>query len=131
MDARDTETLHDLLRRRGGFGHREHLELAWLYLERHRLAEAEGAMEAALRWVAERHGAPERYHDTLTRAWVRLVAVHRDMHAAGSFDAFIEASGGLLDRRLLDGHYTADRLAGDAARHGWVAPDVRPLPALA
>jgi len=125
------ETLHDLLRRGGGFGHREHLELAWLYLERHPPAEAEGAMEAALRWVAERHGAPERYHDTLTRAWVRLVSVHRTRHPAASFDAFIGANAGLLDRRLLDGHYSADRLAGEAARRGWIAPDVRPLPVVA
>ena len=32
MREQDALALHDLVERRGRFGHREHLELAWTYL---------------------------------------------------------------------------------------------------
>ena len=80
-------------------------------------------MAAAIRHVAELHGAPDRYHDTITRSWVKLVALHRDASEAGSFDEFITGNQGLLDRRLLDRHYSAAVLHSDAARAGSVAPD--------
>ena len=53
---------------------------------------------------------PERYHETMTRAWFELVA-----HAAGA----------LLDRRLLERYYSQAVL--ESGRDRWVEPDLRPL----
>lgn len=121
--------LHRILKERGAFGHREHLELAFACLECHTVAEAETEMADAIRYVARLHGAADRYHDTITRSWVRLVALHRAADAEESaFEAFLSGNAGLLDKTLLTRHYSAELLASDRARASWVAPDLRPLP---
>ncbi len=60
IDERDLGILDGIVRARGGFGHREHLELAWSYLSRYDLDEAQPAMVAALRHIATAHGMPAR-----------------------------------------------------------------------
>ena len=125
------EPLHTVLSRGDGFGHREHLELAWRYLDALPVAEAQQAMSQAIRHLAAAHGAPDRYHATLTEAWVRLVAVHRAWTQAGSFSEFIADNDRLLDRHLLDHHYSPALMRSEGARRGFVAPDLRALPALA
>jgi hypothetical protein len=127
MRPRDLHILRGILAR-GRFGHREHLELAWSYLGQYDADAAREAMTSAIREVAASHGAPDRYHDTITRSWLHLVAIHRSASAASSFDEFIADNGGLLDRHLLSRHYSEERIASDAARAGWVDPDLRPLP---
>lgn len=128
MDDRGEELLHQIVSARGGFGHREHLELAWNYLAEYPDTTAETMMASAIRALARGHGALDRYHETMTRSWVRLVAIHRGAGEASSFEDFIEANDGLLDRGLLQRHYSPDLLWSDRARGGWVAPDLRPLP---
>jgi hypothetical protein len=128
VEPRDRETLERIVRARGGFSHREHLELTWTYLDRYPLERAYQAVAAAIRHLARMHGAPDRYHETITRAWVRLVAVHRSWQPGGSFDEFIAAYPRLLDRALLDHHYSKERLMAPAARGAWTEPDLRPLP---
>jgi hypothetical protein len=66
--------------------------------------------------------------ETLTLAWVRLVAAHMVSCDAGSFEEFIAANPGLLDRQLPDRHFSTEVLWGDRARHEWVEPDLLPLP---
>lgn len=116
---------------RGGFGHREHLELAWSYLQMYDVPEASEAMAAAIRHLARQHGAEQKYHETMTRAWVRLVAVHHQRWGAQHFDAFLERNPDLLDRALIRHFYSSDLLDGDRARAAWTDPDLRELPALA
>jgi hypothetical protein len=131
MDERDLQTLERILHQRGGFSHREHLELVWNYLDRYDADAARDAVAAAIRHVATLHGAPERYHETITQAWVRLVALHRNGSAATTFDEFIADNAGLLDRALLARHYTEKLIASDQARRQRTEPDLRPLPAAA
>jgi hypothetical protein len=132
IDEGDLGILDGIVRARGGFGHREHLELAWSYLSRYERDEAQPAMAAALRHLATAHGMPGRYHDTLTRSWVHLVAVHRERWGAPTFEAFMAIADNrpLLDRHLLDGHYSSELMASDSARARWATPDLARLPAL-
>jgi hypothetical protein len=132
MRRRDLRVLQDIIRARGDFGHREHVELAWVYLSRYKLGAAQQAMAAAIRHLASAHGMPDRYHDTVTRSWVQLVAVHRERWAAPSFDEFIAIAENqpLLTRHLLNGHYSPQLMASRGARAGWAAPDLARLPAL-
>ena len=110
------------------FGHREHLHLAWLAVRRHGPSAATDLVGAGIQRTARYAGAPQKYHATMTGAWVRLVAHHV---AAGpdSFGEFLERYPRLLDKRLLTGHYTSARLASAKARQSWLDPDVAPLPA--
>ncbi|MGZ4187122.1 MAG: hypothetical protein ACXVFA_16730 [Solirubrobacteraceae bacterium] len=131
MRKADVELLDQIIGTRGGFGHREHLELAWTYLRLYPVEEAEGVIIAAIRHLARRHGAEQKYHETITRAWLRCVAVHRQRWGAESFADFIERNPELLDGRLLEHFYSRELIFGEPARAVWVDPDLRPLPALA
>jgi hypothetical protein len=125
------DILRRLLDTGGGFGHREHLELAWNYVQLYGTDEAQRAMACAIRRVAEMHGAPDKYHETITRCWVHLVALHRAGSDAESFEQFIAENPGLLDRHLLERHYSPELIRSHKARAGWAQPDLLELPSVA
>lgn len=56
------------------FHHREHIRVAWLYLKSSDATRAAERMSAGIRRFANHHGATQKYHHTLTLAWMRLVA---------------------------------------------------------
>ena len=119
----------DLLGPQGEFGHREHLRLAWRELREHERDVALTRIETAIRHVAEAHGAPKKYHRTITEAWAELVGYHLAEEPALNFEDFLERFPGLLDGALLTRHFSAELLATPAARTTWADPDLRPLPA--
>ncbi len=130
MRPRDLRLLEAVVGKAGKFGHREHLELAWRYLGRYPLAVAKQAMASSVRHIAAEHGAADKYHETLTLAWVHLVAVHRERWPAITFEEFIARNRQLLDSHLLDEHYSSEVLWTAGARAAWAEPDLRALPAL-
>jgi N-formylglutamate deformylase len=131
MRTRDFEILNEILEARGDFGHREHLELAWRYLRIHPNDEAAEAMVLAIRHVAHVHGADEKYHETMTRAWLHFVAVHAQRRGADTFEEFLDRNPDLLNRHLIECFYSPGLIQSDLARRAWSAPDLRRLPALA
>ena len=73
--------------------------------------------------------APQKYHYTVSRAWVEIVAHHAGAGPEGEdFGAFVARHPVLLDKRLLSRHYRSSTLAAPAARHDWVEPDLLPFP---
>lgn len=118
----------ELLGPDGEFGHREHVRLAWRELRAHDRDRALERIEHSIRRVAAAHGAPDRYHRTITAGWATLVAYHLDQAPELGFDAFCARFPGLLDPGLLGRHYSRERLAEPAARAAMVEPDLRPLP---
>jgi hypothetical protein len=131
MRSFDVKVLERIVRTRGGFGHREHLELAWNYLRVYPIEEAEPVMIAAIRHIARGHGAEGKYHETITRAWLRFTAVHMQRWGAESFEEFIERNPDLLNGKLIEHFYSPELIFGEPARAVWVGPDLRPLPMLA
>ena len=119
-----------ILRRGDGFGHRQHLELAWRYLGVHDFKRAADAMGEAIRQVAVAHGQQGKYHETITRAWARCVAVHQRRWPGDTFAEFLEHNPQLLDSALLSHFYSPERLRTPLARQSYVEPDIRPLPSL-
>lgn len=111
------------------FRHRDHVRLAWIYC---RTAGPEAAAALAgrtIRAFAVHHHGGHKYHETITRAWVRLVAVAmRSTPAARDFDTFVAQHPYLLDKDYPRQFYTAELLSSEAARAGWVEPDLAPLP---
>jgi hypothetical protein len=112
----------------GRFGHREHLHVTWLAVRRFGTAAAVELISDGIRRTARYAGAPQKYHATVSRAWVELVACHMDA-GEEDFDAFLTRVPDLLDKRLLTRFYRSGTLASVAARSGWVEPDLRPIPA--
>jgi hypothetical protein len=113
----------------GEFRHRQHIHLAFLAVQRYGMPEAIGRVCAWIRGIAAYQRAPQKYHHTVSQAWVELVAHHV---AAGpdctDFEDFARRNQALLDKRLLSRHYRSSTLADAAARHGWVEPDLIPFP---
>ncbi len=130
MRKRDLEILDEIIRVRGSFGHREHLELAWTYLPLYPIEETVNVMTVAIRLVARRHGAPDKYHETITRSWLHFVAVHRQRWEAENFELFLERNPDLLNSRLVEHFYSRELILSDSARATWVDPDLRQLPTL-
>lgn len=112
------------------FGHREHVKLTWLAVRRYGTASAISLVSGGIQRTARYAGAPQKYHATVSRAWVELVGYHLDAPAGGgSFDEFAARFPDLLDKRLLSRHYRSATLASPAARAGWIEPDLAPFPA--
>jgi len=112
------------------FGHREHIQLAFALVCERGVEPAAEEARAILSHMASAHGAPERFHVTMTAAWVRAVAHHMsEAPELDSFDAFLERFPQMLRRDLLDAHYSRGVMFSDAARQAEVAPDRLPIPA--
>ena len=113
----------------GRFVHHDHLRLAWLLLRRDGAALGEERIATGIRRFAEANGAPGLYHDTLTRAWARLVAAALDASPPrAGFADFLAANPLLADKGYLFRFYSAARLSLPEARRGWIDPDLAPLP---
>jgi hypothetical protein len=111
------------------FHHREHIRLAWIYSRQFPQEEALGRMVQGIQAFAKHHGAAAKYHHTITVAWMRLVRhAVRQPPQAPDFNTFAAAHAHLFHPRLLEYYYSKARLQNDAARHGWVEPDLRSLP---
>jgi hypothetical protein len=110
------------------FHHADHIRLAWIYLRMMPTAEAAERMAGTLRRYSAHKGKPERYHHTMTLAWMRLVAsAQRTTPEVSAFGDFVAAQPRLLDRDALATHYSQEILRGDPARTRWVEPDLHPL----
>jgi len=110
------------------FGHRQHVHLTWLAVRTVGTEAAVPLISRGIQDTARYAGAPQKYHATMSRAWVELVGHHTDVDPAEEFDLFAEGNPELLDKRLLSRFYNSTTLASDAARAGWVAPDREPFP---
>ena len=114
-----------------GFHHREHIRVAWLYLKSSDATRAAESMAAGVRRFANHHGATQKYHHTLTLAWMRLVAAALVETPEGhDFAKFLAEHAELGDKDLLKKYYSADLLQTNTAREDWVEPDLQPLPNL-
>ena len=111
------------------FRHYDHVRLAWILLRGADLEAATDRMARALRRFAVHHrGDPSRYHDTITRAFMRLVAAHDAAAPAADFPTFARSNAELFDPRVLGAYYSEALLGSPDARARWVPPDRRPLP---
>jgi hypothetical protein len=113
----------------GVFGHREHLRLAWILIDRYGLDAAAPEIERRLRHLAEAHGMPEKYNRTMTLFWVRLVAHVAARTPAATSAEFLDAEDWLLNPGLARRHYSAELLSSRRARAAWVDPDLIAMPA--
>ena len=106
------------------FRHGDHLRLAWLHLHRVPADEALERVRSGIQCFAAHHGVSHIYHETLTTAWVRLLATHREP----DFAQFIRENEHRLNRDLLYRFWTPDALNSEAAKQEWLAPNREALP---
>ena len=105
------------------FRHLDHLRVAYEMLARHSFADAAAAYSAGLKRIAAEAGNPGAYHETMTIAFLSLIAERMTNEEYAGFDAFIAANADLLDKNVLAKWYRAERLASAVARQTFVLPD--------
>ena len=106
------------------FRHADHLRLGWLAVDRWPLDVAEEFARESIQRIANRHGAGRLYHETITTAWIRLIASHHEE----TFAEFLTLNEHRLTKELLYRFRTPGRLWSDEARRNWLIPDRAPLP---
>jgi hypothetical protein len=109
------------------FHHVDHVRLAWLYLSRQPLAQALERFTIGLKRFAVAAGKPDRYHETIT--WAYLLLIHERMERAGrpsTWESFSGANADLLagGGRALEKYYRPATLRSDLARRIFVLPDL-------
>jgi hypothetical protein len=113
------------------FHHREHIRVAWLYLKSSDASRAAERMAEGIRRSANHQGATQKYHHTLTLAWMRLVAAALVETPEGfTFEQFMAAHPELCGKNVLAKYFSDELLQTVTAREAWVEPDLQPLPTL-
>jgi hypothetical protein len=109
------------------FPHASHVRLTLIYLARHGEAETRRRLADGLLLFATAKGHPEKFHVTITRAWLELIESARRQHPhAPDAQALVSACPELLDKDAMNHFYSPERLASDDARAGWLPPDRQP-----
>jgi hypothetical protein len=109
-----------------GFHHRDHVRVAWWYLQRHPLPEALTRFSTALKRFALAQNKPNLYHETITTAYVLLINERLDAASRSlAWPEFAEQNPDLLQWRpsVLDRYYLEATLISDRARRTFVMPD--------
>ena len=110
--------------------HVAHIRVAWICL---RILPADDALQrirkGILRYNTEVLRRKHKYHETVTIAFTRLVAER--MLAGEEWVDFALRIDDLLDTKapLLLRYYSKDRLFSNAARAGFLEPDLERIPA--
>ena len=113
------------------FGHRDHIRLAWIYLNRYPAHEALPLFANGLRKFATHLGAANKYHATIT--WAYLALINERMVRGGdpaarqelSWEAFSAANADLFEwpGGALSRYYKPSTLDSDLARRTFLMPD--------
>lgn len=114
----------------GSFDHASHLRLAYIHLCKVDWVSALPVFRDSLQAFLARIGAPaDKYHETVTRVWLALVAAAMDgVRPCTSAAEFLSAANIDLSPAALSHYYSRERLGGAAARERFVPPDLAPLP---
>ena len=104
------------------FPHREHVRVGYELLERHLFPEALLHLARGLRRLAARAGHPEVYHETITAAFLALIAERRLGDRYLSWDDFAERNPDLFRKKLLEEIYDPNVLKSSQARLTFVLP---------
>ena len=111
------------------FTHRDHIHMAWIYLRVKGWDEGCRVIRNGLKHFALAHGQADKYHETITMFWAHLVEYHRlQSPDIDDFDTFVDSYPLLLDKTLLNRHYSHETLASLDARTDYIQPDLVPMP---
>jgi hypothetical protein len=105
------------------FPHEQHVRMGFELLTRHDFAETAHLYSRALRAMAERAGQPQVFHQTITIAFLSLIAERMQAGKAADFTDFAASNPDLLERSVLSRWYRPERLATAVARNSFVLPD--------
>lgn len=108
------------------FRHADHVRMGFEILTRHAdFLEAATAYSRALKAMSARAGNPGAYHETVTLAFLSLIAERIASCAYDDFAQFARLNADLLDKQALSRWYAAERLQSPTARSTFLLPAER------
>ena len=113
--------------------HQAHLAVGAWHVDRYGPDEALARLRAGIRALNDSHGtinsASSGYHETITRAYVRLIAGFFATRPGQPLPERVsELIGGPLgEREALLHHYSRELLMSSRARAEWIEPDLEAL----
>jgi hypothetical protein len=105
------------------FPHHEHVRMAFEMLRRHDFPSSALLYSRALRTMTANAGKPQAFNQTVTIAFLSLIAECMERHATADYGALVRACPQLLDKGTLRRWYGPQRLASAAARNTFLLPD--------
>lgn len=105
------------------FGHREHILVAFEMLQRYSFLDASAKYVNAIKTIAARAGAPEKFHMTITLAFLSLIAARMHSTESANVDEFIANNKDLLSKAVLNKWYSDSQLESDFARTHFLLPE--------
>jgi hypothetical protein len=108
------------------FHHQQHVHVAWMFVRAHGMPAALAEFSAAIKRFAEAKGATGLYHETITWAFLLLIADRQARTPADTWLDFESANRDLLTWKpsILDRYYSRELLASDLAKRTFLMPDL-------
>ena len=104
------------------FPHRDHVRVSYELLERHPFPETLLHLARGLRRLAAKAGRSEVYHETITAAFLALIAERRLRGRYAAWEDFAASNPDLFRKELLDEIYEPAVLKSPVARATFVLP---------
>jgi hypothetical protein len=104
------------------FPHREHVRVSYELLERHPFPEVLLHLSRGLRRLAAKAGRPEVYHETITAAFLALIAERRLRGDHADWEDFAARNPDLFRKELLAEIYEPAVLQSSVARQTFILP---------
>jgi hypothetical protein len=108
------------------FHHEQHVQVAWLFVRKHGMPGALAEFTAAIKRFADAKGANGLYHETITWAFLLLIAERQARRPAETWAQFEADNPDLLAWKpsILERYYSRELLASDLARRTFLMPDL-------
>jgi len=108
------------------FHHPQHVQVAWMFVRHYGMPAALAEFATAIKRFADAKGATGLYHETITWAYVLLIAERQTRCQAPSWEDFAAANPDLLSWKpsILERYYSSEVLKSDLARKVFVFPDL-------
>ena len=105
------------------FTHVDHIGVACQMLQKYDFLEAAVRYGTALRGIATRAGAPDKFNTTLTLAFLGVLSERMEETPHASFPEFMEKNRDLVSRSLMETWYSDERVGSRRAREIFLMPD--------
>jgi hypothetical protein len=110
----------------GQFHHEQHVQVAWLFVRAHGMPAALGEFTTAIKRFAAAKGANGLYHETITWAFLLLIAERQARTNTTTWEEFAARHPDLLVWKpsILNRYYSKELLTSELARRTFLLPDL-------
>lgn len=108
------------------FHHHQHVQVAWMFVQKYGMPLAISEFSAAIKRFADAKGATGLYHETITWAFLFLIADRQARQPNETWEGFQAANADLMSWKpsILERYYSKELLASDLAKRSFLMPDL-------